>query len=85
MRATLLIMALLVSACTQESSLRPEHYVKANEECASRGGIEEIQKPSDKAEWLYCGEYCDKKTGRVQYTETVICKDGTKSDLTWFK
>lgn len=85
MRATILILALLLSACDSDNPVTPTHFAKATEECASRGGLSSVSKATKEEEIISCGRYCSKKTGKISYFESVSCNDGTKVDLTWFE
>lgn len=79
------VLALMVSACSSESHVTPEHFSKANSECAEHGGLKVVSQADQQDETLGCGRYCDKTTGRTQYHAEFECYDGTKMDVTWFK
>jgi hypothetical protein len=85
MRSLIVILALLVGACSSQTSVTPEHFAKATSECSSHAGLKIISQADQQEESLNCGRYCNKVTGRVQYHAEFSCNDDTKIDLMWFK
>jgi hypothetical protein len=85
LHSLVVVLALMVSACISGSQVTPEHFAKANAECAEHGGLKVVSSADQQDESLSCGRYCDKPTGRTQYHAAFDCNDGTKMDVTWFK
>jgi hypothetical protein len=88
MRALIAVFVLLVSACTSDAQVTPKLMTKAIEECASHGGLNVVTEADQKQEvlwFLWCGRYCSKTTGRVQYHVAFTCNDTMKMDLNWFE
>lgn len=85
MRSLIVVLVLLVSACSGSSRVTPEHFTKATSECEAHAGLKIISQADQEDESLSCGRYCDKKTGRTQYRAEFSCNDETAMNVTWFK